>query len=194
MAPIVFQSRSLKKSRKVLKSKSRSLEWHQLFLPSFGADGHIYSRALGIFNFATIGAKILKLCEIIAVHFLRSNSKLILSPCDKETNAGFSLQKLLPSLFFYYCTLQPNVVSSHSHIGVNINVYVLLDLISQQGMHTIGALNICNLGFQKQQIKNLHLFNQIMQLIVHALRNNELVLPKTRTVRVRAHSMDFHVS
>ena len=91
MAPLVFWSRSLKKSRKVLKSKSRSLEWHQLFLPSFGADGHIYSRSLGIFNFATIGAKILKLCEIIAVHFLRSNSKLILSPCDKETNAGFSL-------------------------------------------------------------------------------------------------------
>ena len=91
MARLVFWSRGLKKSRKVLKSKSRSLEWHQLFLPSFGADGHIYSRALGIFNFATIGAKILKLCEIIAVHFLRSNSKLILSPCDKETNAGFSL-------------------------------------------------------------------------------------------------------
>ena len=83
--------KSLKKSQKVSKSKSRSLKWHQLFLPSFGADGHIYSRALGIFNFATIGAKILKLCEIIAVHFLRSNSKLILSPCDKETNAGFSL-------------------------------------------------------------------------------------------------------
>ena len=38
MAPLVFWSRSLKKSRKVLKSKSRSLEWHQLFLPSFGAD------------------------------------------------------------------------------------------------------------------------------------------------------------
>ena len=38
MAPLVFWSRSLKKSRKVSKSKSRSLEWHQLFLPSFGAD------------------------------------------------------------------------------------------------------------------------------------------------------------
>ena len=38
MAPLVFWSRSLKKSRKVSKSKSHSLEWHQLFLPSFGAD------------------------------------------------------------------------------------------------------------------------------------------------------------
>ena len=33
-----FWSRSIKKSRKVSKSKSRSLEWHQLFLPSFGAN------------------------------------------------------------------------------------------------------------------------------------------------------------
>ena len=40
MAPLVFWSRSLKKSRKVSKSKSRSLEWHQLFLPSFGANGY----------------------------------------------------------------------------------------------------------------------------------------------------------
>ena len=40
MAPLVFWSRSLKKSRKVSKSKSRSLEWHQLFLPSFGANGN----------------------------------------------------------------------------------------------------------------------------------------------------------
>ena len=38
MAPLVFWSRSIKKSRKVSKSKSRSLEWHQLFLPSFGAN------------------------------------------------------------------------------------------------------------------------------------------------------------
>ena len=43
MAPLVFWSRSLKKSRKVSKSKSRSLEWHQLFLPSFGAnENHQY--------------------------------------------------------------------------------------------------------------------------------------------------------
>ena len=40
MAPLVFWSGSLKKSRKVSKSKSRSLEWHQLFLPSFGANVH----------------------------------------------------------------------------------------------------------------------------------------------------------
>ena len=40
MAPLVFWSRSIKKSRKVSKSKSRSLEWHQLFLPSFGANGN----------------------------------------------------------------------------------------------------------------------------------------------------------
>ena len=40
MAPLVFWSRSIKKSRKVSKSKSRSLEWHQLFLPLFGANGH----------------------------------------------------------------------------------------------------------------------------------------------------------
>ena len=39
MAPLGFWSRSLKKSRKVSKSKSCSLEWHQLFLPSFGANG-----------------------------------------------------------------------------------------------------------------------------------------------------------
>ena len=38
MAPLVFWSRSIKKSRKVSKSKSRSFEWHQLFLPSFGAN------------------------------------------------------------------------------------------------------------------------------------------------------------
>ena len=38
MAPLVFSSQSLKKSRKVSKWKSRSLEWHQLFLPSFGAN------------------------------------------------------------------------------------------------------------------------------------------------------------
>ena len=42
MAPLVFWSRSLKKSQKVSKSKSRSLEWHQLFLPSFGADEYTY--------------------------------------------------------------------------------------------------------------------------------------------------------
>ena len=43
MAPLVFWSQSLKKSRKVSKSKSRSLEWHQLFLPSFGAnENHQY--------------------------------------------------------------------------------------------------------------------------------------------------------
>ena len=41
MAPLVFWSRSLKKSQKVSKSKSRSLEWHQLFLPSFGANVYI---------------------------------------------------------------------------------------------------------------------------------------------------------
>ena len=40
MAPLVFWSRSLEKSQKVSKSKSRSLEWHQLFLPSFGANVH----------------------------------------------------------------------------------------------------------------------------------------------------------
>ena len=40
MAPLVFWSRSQKKSRKVSKSKSRGLEWHQLFLPSFGANVH----------------------------------------------------------------------------------------------------------------------------------------------------------
>ena len=40
MAPLVFWSRSIKKSRKVSKSKSRGLEWHQLFLPSFGANVH----------------------------------------------------------------------------------------------------------------------------------------------------------
>ena len=38
IAPLVFWSRSIKKSRKVLKSKSRSFEWHQLFLPSFGTN------------------------------------------------------------------------------------------------------------------------------------------------------------
>ena len=38
MAPLVFWSRSIKKSWKVSKSKSRSLEWHQLFLPLFGAN------------------------------------------------------------------------------------------------------------------------------------------------------------
>ena len=37
LAPLVFWSRSIKKSRKVSKSKSRGLEWHQLFLPSLGA-------------------------------------------------------------------------------------------------------------------------------------------------------------
>ena len=35
MAPLVFWS------RKVLKSKFCSLEWHQLFLPSFGADAKV---------------------------------------------------------------------------------------------------------------------------------------------------------
>ena len=43
MAPLVFWSRSIKKSRKVSKSKSRSLEWHQLFLPLFGANAYIVS-------------------------------------------------------------------------------------------------------------------------------------------------------
>ena len=41
MAPLIFWSRSLKKSRKVSKSKSCSLEWHQLFLPSFGANEYL---------------------------------------------------------------------------------------------------------------------------------------------------------
>ena len=41
MAPLVFWSRSFKKSQKVSKSKSRSLEWHQLFLPSFGANEYV---------------------------------------------------------------------------------------------------------------------------------------------------------
>ena len=35
MAPLFFWS------RKVSKSKSRSLEWHQLFLPSFGANAYV---------------------------------------------------------------------------------------------------------------------------------------------------------
>ena len=38
IAPLVFWSQSQKKSRKVSKSKSRSPKWHQLFLPSFGAN------------------------------------------------------------------------------------------------------------------------------------------------------------
>ena len=42
MAPLVFWSRSLKKSQKVLKSKSRSLKWHQLVLPSLGANDYIH--------------------------------------------------------------------------------------------------------------------------------------------------------
>ena len=42
MAPLVFWSRSLKKSRKVSKSKSCSLEWHQFFLPLFGANENIH--------------------------------------------------------------------------------------------------------------------------------------------------------
>ena len=41
MAPLVFWSRSLKKSRKVSKSKSRSLEWHQLFLTLFSANAYV---------------------------------------------------------------------------------------------------------------------------------------------------------
>ena len=45
LAPLVFWSRSLKKSQKVSKSKSRSLEWHQLFLPSFGANANLAGRS-----------------------------------------------------------------------------------------------------------------------------------------------------
>ena len=41
LAPLVFWSRSLKIFRKVLKSKSRSKKWHQLFVPSLGADDYI---------------------------------------------------------------------------------------------------------------------------------------------------------
>ena len=41
LAPLVFWSRSLKKSRKVSKSKSRSSKRHQLFLPSLGATDYI---------------------------------------------------------------------------------------------------------------------------------------------------------
>ena len=38
MAPLVFL---VSKSRKVSKSKSCSLEWHQLFLPLFGANENV---------------------------------------------------------------------------------------------------------------------------------------------------------
>ena len=41
LAPLVFWSRSLKKAKKVSKiskSKSRCSKWHQLFLPSLGAN------------------------------------------------------------------------------------------------------------------------------------------------------------
>ena len=41
LAPLVFWSRCLKKSQKVSKSKSRSKKWHQLFLPSLGADDYV---------------------------------------------------------------------------------------------------------------------------------------------------------
>ena len=51
LAPLVFWSRSLKKSRKVSKSKSCSLEWHQLFLPSFGANDYIGNDFTKIFEF-----------------------------------------------------------------------------------------------------------------------------------------------
>ena len=45
MAPLVFWSRGIKKSRKVSKSKSRNSKWHQLFLPSLGATDHIVIKA-----------------------------------------------------------------------------------------------------------------------------------------------------
>ena len=41
MAPLVVWSGSLKKSRKVSKSKSHSFEVHQLFLPLLGANEYI---------------------------------------------------------------------------------------------------------------------------------------------------------
>ena len=44
MAPLVFWSRSLKKSRKSRNQSLVSLEWHQLFLPLFGANVYLYVR------------------------------------------------------------------------------------------------------------------------------------------------------
>ena len=44
LALLDFWSRSLKKSRKVSKSKSRSLEVHQLFQSSLGANVHIQNQ------------------------------------------------------------------------------------------------------------------------------------------------------
>ena len=44
MASLVFWSQSIKKSQKVSKSKSHSLEWHQLFLPSFGANVYLFCK------------------------------------------------------------------------------------------------------------------------------------------------------
>ena len=58
MAPLVFWSQSLKKSRKVSKSKSCSLEWRQLFLPSFGANAFCITWLIGsiklLYNFMNV--------------------------------------------------------------------------------------------------------------------------------------------
>ena len=54
MAPLVFLVSKSKKVSKVSKSKSRSLEWHQLFLPSFGANDYLQIRGL---------------CLIIGIHW-----------------------------------------------------------------------------------------------------------------------------
>ena len=54
MAPLVFWSRSLKKSQKVSKSKSHSLEWHQLFLPLFGANDYKHTYLFNIHTYLLI--------------------------------------------------------------------------------------------------------------------------------------------
>ena len=76
MAPLVFWSRSLKKSRKVSKSKSRSLEWHQLFLPSFGANENPYDTStylLFLFFFNLLFSRAFQLS--INFLFLKSDKK-----------------------------------------------------------------------------------------------------------------------
>ena len=89
LAPLVFWSRSIKKSRKVLKSKSRSFEWHQLFLPSFGTNDYYTS-----VGFQIVIKSQKKFLSLIGSSFYKCIFKFHVVCSDQENIQFFGLAQI----------------------------------------------------------------------------------------------------
>ena len=89
MAPLVFWSRGLKKSRKVSKSKSHTLEWHQLFLPSFGTNDYYTS-----VGFQIVIKSQKKFLSLIGSNFYKCIFKFHVVCSDQENIQFFGLAQI----------------------------------------------------------------------------------------------------